>query len=211
MAIMPFERRRNVLRFQPFDAAYLERLRLADPETERDFVAYFSHLIRLKVNGRVRSSQLAEDIRQETLLRAIGAVRSAGGIRSPEGLGAFVNSVCRNVLMEALRAARRDGSTPPTDDAAARDHAAGPEERLIQQERSSQVRRVLDDLPARDRSLLRAVFLEERDKDEVCAQFGVGRDYLRVLVYRAKVQFKELFAERHGASPAAAGAEPRSG
>ena len=198
------------MRRQPFDAAYLERLRLGDPETERAFVTYFSQLIRLKVNGRVRSAQLAEDIRQETLLRAFGAVRSADGIRSPEGLGAFVNSVCRNVLLEALRGQRRDGTTPAMDGDAAPDGAAGPEERLIQQERRGHVRRVLEGLPPRDRSLLRAVFLEERDKDEVCALLGVGRDYLRVLLYRAKALFRESFDEGQSARRAAAGfAEPR--
>jgi len=31
------------------------------------------------------------------------------------------------------------------------------------------------------RRLLHEVFLEERDKDEVCRDFGVERDYLRVL------------------------------
>jgi RNA polymerase sigma-70 factor (ECF subfamily) len=48
------------------------------------------------------------------------------------------------------------------------------------------VRDVLDGLNERDRGLLRAVFLEDRDKDEVCKELGVDRDYLRVLLHRAK-------------------------
>jgi RNA polymerase sigma-70 factor, ECF subfamily len=209
MAIMPFQRRRNVLNFQPFDAAYLERLRLGDPETERNFSTYFSQLIRIKIRARVRSAQMAEDIRQETLLRAFRAVRSASGIHSPEGLGAFVNSVCNNVLMESLRGQKRDGTAPTVEGLDSADPTASPEERLIQQEKSGQVRRVLGGLAPRDRNLLSAVFLEERDKDEVCAQFGIGRDYLRVLLYRAKTQFRDLFVEQQSESRAAAGGEPR--
>ncbi len=55
------------------------------------------------------------------------------------------------------------------------------------------VREILDDMPERDRRILRAVFLEEQDKDEVCREFGVDRDYLRVLVHRAKLAFKSEY------------------
>jgi RNA polymerase sigma-70 factor (ECF subfamily) len=62
------------------------------------------------------------------------------------------------------------------------------------------VRRVLDGLSERDRGLLRAVFLEERDKDEVCTELGVDRDYLRVLLHRAKSSFRVVYSKRVGAS-----------
>jgi RNA polymerase sigma-70 factor (ECF subfamily) len=58
------------------------------------------------------------------------------------------------------------------------------------------VRHVLDDLSERDRGLLRAVFLEERDKDEVCTELGVDRDYLRVLLHRAKGSFRTMYSKR---------------
>ena len=45
----------------------------------------------------------------------------------------------------------------------------------------------------RDRRLLREIFLEERDKDAVCQDFGVDRDYLRVLLHRAKQAFKAVY------------------
>jgi len=55
-----------------------------------------------------------------------------------------------------------------------------------------------DDLDPRDRSLLQAVFLEERDRDEVCREFGVDRDYLRVMLHRAKQEFKSEYVKRIG-------------
>ena len=55
------------------------------------------------------------------------------------------------------------------------------------------MRRILDGLPKRDRDLLRAIFLEEKEKDTVCREFGVDREYLRVLVHRAKDKFKALY------------------
>jgi RNA polymerase sigma-70 factor (ECF subfamily) len=51
------------------------------------------------------------------------------------------------------------------------------------------VQRVLAKLPPKDRNILRAVFFEQRDKNEVCLELGVSREYLRVLLHRAKQQF----------------------
>jgi RNA polymerase sigma-70 factor (ECF subfamily) len=60
------------------------------------------------------------------------------------------------------------------------------------------VRGILSDLPARDGQLLRSVLLEQRDKNEVCAELGLSREYLRVLVHRAKRSFKSLYLKRFG-------------
>jgi RNA polymerase sigma-70 factor (ECF subfamily) len=67
------------------------------------------------------------------------------------------------------------------------------------------VREILLGLSLRDRSLLKAVFLDERDRDEVCRELGVDRDYLRVLLHRAKQEFKTEYVKRVG-SPAPLGA-----
>jgi RNA polymerase sigma-70 factor (ECF subfamily) len=53
-------------------------------------------------------------------------------------------------------------------------------------------------LPERDRRLLQSVLLEERDKDEVCAEFGISREYLRVLLHRAKHSFKSFYIDHLG-------------
>jgi len=45
---------------------------------------------------------------------------------------------------------------------------------------------------------LKAVFLDERNRDEVCLEFGVERDYLRVLLHRAKQEFKTEYVKRLG-------------
>ena len=47
-------------------------------------------------------------------------------------------------------------------------------------------------MPERDQALLRAIFFEEQPKDEVCRRFGITRDYLRVVIHRAKEKFRSL-------------------
>src|SRR3981081_3034877 len=67
---------------------------------------------------------------------------------------------------------------------------------VISEETRKLVRHTLNGLNERDRSLLQAVFLEERDKDEVCTELGVDRDYLRVLLHRAKGSFRAMYSKR---------------
>ncbi len=69
---------------------------------------------------------------------------------------------------------------------------------LAAKETERKIREILEQLPERDRRLLREVFLDERDKDEVCRDFGVDRDYLRVLLHRAKQSFKSLYKKHTG-------------
>jgi RNA polymerase sigma-70 factor (ECF subfamily) len=181
------------LEFHSFDEAYVERLRAGDFRTQEHFGAYFSALIQVKLRSRLQSREAIEDVRQETFTRFFAALRE-GKIQHPERLGSFVNSVCNNVLLEHYRANTHHISLDDGDEQ--RDFPAPNLDllrALVAKEAEQKVREILDELPERDRRLLREVFLEERDKDEVCRNFGVDREYLRVLLHRAKQSFKALY------------------
>jgi RNA polymerase sigma-70 factor, ECF subfamily len=181
--------------FQAFDSAYVERLRAGDRDTEDHFIAYFGELIVLKLRSKLPSPQALEDVKQETFARCLQLLRSEGGIRNAQRLGPLVNSICNHVLSEHFRATRR--TEPLEDQAAERFTAREPDAlaRLITEDTGRMVREVLEKLPERDRTILRAVFLEEREKDEVCREIGVTRDYIRVLLHRAKQSFREIYVE----------------
>lgn len=181
------------MQFQAFDAPYVERLRSGDFRTQEHFVAYFSELIQLKLRARLRSPQAIEDVRQETFVRVFAALRSPGGIRQPERLGAFVNSICNNVLLEHYRSSSRSDSLDDEPQNELPDPVMDVLGAVAAKQMEEKVREILDEMPERDRRILREVFLEERDKDDVCQDFAVDRDYLRVLLHRAKQSFKLLY------------------
>jgi RNA polymerase sigma-70 factor, ECF subfamily len=123
------------------------------------------------------------------------------GIKQPERLGALVNSVCNHVLLEHYRSHRRiDSSLDEEPERSFVDERINVSGLFEVDETERVVRKILGDLPERDRRLLQAVLLEERDKDEVCAELGLSRDYLRVLVHRAKQSFKSSYLKRLGKS-----------
>jgi len=180
------------LQFEAFDQSYLDRLRSGDPRTQAHFFAYFSQLMQLKLRARLRTVQEIEDVKQETFARVFTAIAN-GKIRQPDRLGPFVNSMCTNVLREQYCS---NSKVTSIDDEVANeipDGALNVEGVVAARQMEQKVREILDDMAERDRRILRAVFLEERDKDEVCREFGVDRDYLRVLVHRAKLAFKSEY------------------
>ncbi len=125
-------------------------------------------------------------------------MRRDGGLRQPESLGAFVNTVCNHVLFEQYRATGRSESLDEEGAPELPAVGASALDIVTARQIKDKVREILLDLPHRDRSLLKAVFLDERDRDEVCKEFAVDREYLRVLLHRAKQEFKVEYVKRVG-------------
>jgi RNA polymerase sigma-70 factor (ECF subfamily) len=171
-----------------FDQDYLQRLRARDSATEEHFIAFFAPRLKIKLRQRHMCPELIKDVQQETFLRVLMAVRSPSGIRQPESLGGFVNSVCNNILRELGRynsrhQALEDMASEPTD------KAMGPDEILADKQSRNRALKAFLRMPAKHQQILRAVFLQEKHKDEVCRDLGISRGYLRVLLYRARQQF----------------------
>lgn len=174
-----------------FDEEYLRRLGSQDAATETHFVSYFSERLKVTLRARGIDSQTLDEVRQETFCRVLDAVRS-GEVRNPRGFGAYVHSVCKNVLSET----RRDMVRNQHDSLDSTDVADGQldlEDLMQQKQDGKLVREILAMLPERDRYILRARFFEERANEDVCAQFGIDRDYLRVLLHRALLRFGDIY------------------
>jgi len=179
------------LDYAAFDADYLARLKQGDPETERHFVSYFSNAMWLKLRNRIRAPHLIDEIRQETFARVLKYLKSDKAIQYPERFGGFVQAVCTNVMLEKIRDeyAHRQETETPLDPP---DYRVRFDMDLVTEERKRAVREVLAEMPEKDRTLLRMVFLEEDERSEICKQFKVDGDYLRVLLHRAKERFREI-------------------
>jgi len=186
------------LQFHAFDAAYIENLCAGDHRTQDHFVGYFTELLHLKLRSRLQSPQAIEDVRQETFARVFAGLRKPGALRQPESLGAFVNTVCNNVLFEHYRASSRNQSLD--DDGAQEIASTGADAYSMAAagQIKIKVREILLGMPVRDRSILKAVFLDERDREEICHEFGVDREYLRVLLHRAKQDFRAEYIKKLG-------------
>ena len=193
-AILPSPRALPV-QLYPFDDEYVERLRNGDPVTENHFVDYFRQLLRIKLRARYLAADVIEDIQQETFIRFFRKLRQENGIHHPERIGAFVNSICNNVLQEHYRSlgknqrANGESADPP-------DKILNLEKLAMANEVNEMVRKAIKELTPREQDLIRKIFFQEMEKDEVCAKLGVSRDYLRVLLHRAIEHLRESLGNK---------------
>src|SRR5579859_5309554 len=180
--------------FFSFDEDYLRRLGARDAATEAHFVSYFSERLKVTLRARGVDSQIIDEVRQETFCRVWDAVRS-GEVRNPRGFGSYVHAVCKNVLSETRRDIIRN-QHDPLDTTNVADGHVDLEDLMQQKQDGKLVREILAMLPERDRHILQARFFEERTNADVCAQFGIDRDYLRVLLHRAIIRFGEIYRRK---------------
>ena len=172
------------------DDDFVRRLRERDPRATDEFHQYFRELLLLKLRRRLPSLDAIDEVRQEVFARCFERL---GDLRDARKLGAFVNAICNRVLMEYYRA---QGRTDALEDQPEIPDSSDVELTFDTARNTARVRRVLDTLPERDSQVLRAIFLEEGDKEEICRRLGVDRQYLRVLLHRAKKAFREQYLRR---------------
>ena len=177
----------------PFDQEYLARLQAHDAPTEAHFVNYFSKLLKAKLHSDGYSESALNDILQETLYRVLKAVYD-NKIQNPTSLRSFVYGVCDRVEWEYDRGEWRlwqnDSEEFPEipDD---RNPSGSPA-------RQAEVRQaalwVLNKMPEKDRKILVAVFMDEKEREDICQEFGITRDNLRVLLHRALTTARTILA-----------------
>lgn len=178
-----------------FDAAYLAKLSSGDSATEQHFARYFGELLLIMLRARQLRRDTINDIRQETLLRVLKAAR-AGEIRDPRCLRGYVHSVCKNVIREFGRAdwrtnLRSDDCPEPADE------RADSERELVTRQMQELVREVIAGMPTKDRKLLTAV-LQEKSSADICREFGIDGNYLRVKMHRAREKLRQAIERRMG-------------
>jgi len=181
----------NPVDFFLFDESYLLRLQEGDPQTVSHFFAYFTRLLRIKLKSRRLAPHMIEDIMQDTFMRALEKVK-AREVRDPTRLGAYINGICKNLIFEHFRRAApyetlKEGFDVP--DVIDLEHI------VEVNEIKKRVRQVLAKMPLRDREILKAIYLDERNKDEICREHNVDRGYLRVLLHRALKLFRDLYGK----------------
>jgi RNA polymerase sigma-70 factor, ECF subfamily len=132
-----------------------------------------------------------EDIVQETLARFMLAGREEK-ILNPAAAGAFLNGICRNVILEYRRRAMREDPMP---ELVREPESAGISEADHFELRQA-IARGLEQLSARDARVLRSFYLEEKSKEEILRDSGMTDQNFRVVLCRAKDKFLAIYLEQ---------------
>lgn len=129
-----------------------------------------------------------DDLVQESLARFIRAGQRRQ-IRNTEEFGAFLNGVCRNVILEYRRRVHRE---PVSDqEIEIPERFVRPEADILEMREA--IDNGLAELAERDRAILRALYLEGKEKDDICTEWNMTDAQFRVVLFRAKERFRRAY------------------
>ena len=202
----------NVREMEPpvtSDPQLIRRMLAGDERAfEAFFNAYFPRLYRFalpRLNGDVDATR---EIVQQTLGKAIRKLES---FRGESGLFTWICQICRNEIVDYIRAERRMRHVVLIDDQpelrAAVESIEAPEEFDLvkgygREEAARLVRVVLDRLPASYGDALEWKYIEGESVEIIGERLGIGTTAAQSLLARARRAFRESLESVFGADAA---------
>ena len=179
-----------------------DRIRAGDPAAEAEFVRRFEPSVRAVVRRHTRPGEaMVDDFVQDVLYQVLLKLRT-GDLRDAAALPAYLRATIVYATTAEYRRRASHGESASIDALETIAGDSNPVEHLRARQLATQVRTLLAELPiARDRALLQRFYIDERSKDEVCAELGIESDHFHRVVFRARERLREL-VERAGAQDA---------
>jgi len=137
-----------------------------------------------------KSAHDADDVRAETFLRVLLAIRG-NQVRSPAALPGFILGVTRNILRELY--ARRNQDGPATEQSIPEADAPSHEKLFLDQEAQQAVKEVIERLKPQERAVLRMHYYEELPTEEIAERTAIAPERVRLVKSRALKHFREMY------------------
>lgn len=132
----------------------------------------------------------AEDIVQDTLIKVWDRRFEWKSIDSIE---AFSLTVCRNLSLDRLR--KKENSNDSLEDVNIAEPVASsnPQDRMIQEDRVSLVRQIIDSLPEKQRSCMQLRDFEGKSYKEIAQVLDITEEQVKVNIFRARQMVKQKY------------------
>ena len=132
----------------------------------------------------------AEDIVQDTLIKVWDRRFEWESIDSIE---AFSLTVCRNLSLDRLR--KKENSNDSLEDVNIAEPVASsnPQDRMIQEDRVSLVRQIIDSLPEKQRSCMQLRDFEGKSYKEIAQVLDITEEQVKVNIFRARQRVKQKY------------------
>lgn len=137
-----------------------------------------------------RDHNLAEDLMQETFLRALCSLKLAGTDLLP-----WLLAVARNLYLDNWRSQKRSGlqdSAGSCEEKRETDSGKGILEMLIRKEQNQELYRAVGRLGDTEREAVVLYYFAELSQEEIAEVLGLTHGNVRVILYRAKKKLKRL-------------------
>jgi RNA polymerase sigma-70 factor (ECF subfamily) len=174
----------------------VESIRNGDDEAVEELYRVFSRGVRYYLCRHLGAQELDDRV-HDTFLIVIQAIRS-GALREPERLMGFVRTVVRRQVAAAIDLAiqSRRGYADLELGGRVADQRLDPEQRILRDEKTAIMLKVLRGISRRDREILTRFYLYEQTQEQICAEMELTATQFRLLKSRAKARFGELGRRR---------------
>lgn len=135
----------------------------------------------------------AEDVVQETMIKVWNRRERWNEIESIE---AFCLTICRNLALDKMK--RVDNQNPSLDEGHETiDHSydADPEEQAVQRDRVALVKKLMDDLPVKQRTCMQLRDIEGKSYKEIAQLMDITEEQVKVNIHRARQTVKQKFIQ----------------
>lgn len=142
---------------------------------------------------RVRDEEHARDLCQETFRITIERLRREP-LAEPEKLAAFLQSIAANLSIAEGRKRERRQTYADSDYVELVADTGADQSVVLDRERiASAVRHLLTELDnLRDQRILYRYYIDELDKEEICAELELTHRHFDKVISRARTRFREL-------------------
>lgn len=132
----------------------------------------------------------AEDIVQDTLIKVWDRRFEWESIDSIE---AFSLTVCRNLSLDRLRKKENNNDSLEDVNIAEPVASSNPQDRMIQEDRVSLVRQIIDSLPEKQRSCMQLRNFEGKSYKEIAQVLDITEEQVKVNIFRARQMVKQKY------------------
>ncbi|KGF16726.1 RNA polymerase sigma70 factor [Prevotella sp. S7-1-8] len=134
----------------------------------------------------------AEDIVQETLIKVWNQRDRWNGI---ENMPAFCFTICRNLSLDSIKRQANQHQSLDNTPVEHADNTITPSEKTIQRDQVSLVRRIVDNLPEKQRSCIQLRDFEGKTYKDIAEILGISAEQVKVNIFRARQTIKLRFQD----------------
>lgn len=136
--------------------------------------------------------QEGEDIVQDALIKVWNVRNHWDTIESIE---AFALTVTRNLALDHLKKAGNSEESLDNTKTEQADFAENPSERMIQKDRLSLVRQLIDSLPEKQRSCIQLRDIEGKTYKDIASILNITEEQVKVNIFRGRQTIKQRFTQ----------------
>ena len=157
-----------------------------------DILPLKNELYRLALRITLNPAE-AEDVVQETMIKVWNRRDKWDEIESIE---AFCLTICRNIALDKMRKMEnQNASLEDGHDAPDSSYASNPEEQAMQQDRIQLVRRLINDLPEKQRSVMQLRDFEGKSYKEIAQILAISEEQVKINIFRARQAIRQKFEQ----------------